>query len=388
MTILDEGAVRSKLRLIHLTNNPNRHPTSGTEIFARICRQAQERGWTFELVTPETARGATWVEAIIESGATVHHVVNGGRGDVGKQVADIVNSSSGPTVLHTHLTSYDIPSALAARRRDDTVLFWHFHSFLPKGFKRALRLRTKYLAFRRTVDRFVAQSENIRQSLVDRGVPYERVVMFSSGIDSSMYAPRTHEEHIEERARMGVPESTRLLLHLGWDPHVKGTDRFLAAVKILVDSGTEVVAFINRGGDAALAMAKEMGLEDAVRVGPIVDDTRPLFVAADCMIAPSRGEGMPFSVVEALATGTPVVASELPGHRYLADNMKACLVVEPDPASLAEAIRQKLSLSAEQLAADGQAASEWIAANLNVDNVIGDLFDNYDRALAERNITA
>ena len=141
--------------------------------------------------------------------------------------------------------------------------------------------------------------------------------MFSSGIDPETYTLRTPEARIAARRALDVPDSAALLLHFGWDSHVKGTDLFLGAVKILTDSGTEVVALINRGGEAALALASSLGIQEGVvRVGGVVEDARPLYAATDCMVAPSRGEGMPFSLVEALSTGTPVVASELPGQRY------------------------------------------------------------------------
>ena len=378
---------RGNLRLIHLAYNPNRHPTAMTDVFSRIGVEAQARNWDFEIGAPEEARDSAWVNQLADGGAIVHYLSTEGTSPLTDRIHEILDERPGPALIHTHLTGYDVPSALAVRSRSDVSLFWHFHSFLPRGLKPALRLRAKHMMFRRAVDRYVAQSENIASGLTDRGIPRKRVVMFSSGIDPEIYTLRTDDARLTARRALDVPDSAAMLLHYGWDSHVKGTDLFLGAVKILSDSGVEVLALINRGGDEAMELASSLGIPDGVvRVGGVVEDARPLYAAADCMVAPSRGEGMPFSLVEALSTGTPVVASELPGQRYLADNMAACRIAAGDPQQIADAIRTTLELAPEQAATEAAAANAWIAENLNVNGVVKDLFENYERALDERGV--
>ena len=395
MSVIDHGATRSptrsgdgaRLRLIHCVANHNRHPTSMTDVFAKICDKAIGRGWQFEVIAPEVTRGSTWTEMLSDRGATIHHLDAASRTEHGKGVAAVLAGDDAPALLHTHLTGYDVPAAKAARSRSDVSVFWHFHSFLPSGLKPALRLRVKFQLYRRSVDRLVAQSENIADGLRRGGVPDKRIFMFRSGIDPDNYPLRTHEQHMEERRKLGVPDSAVLLLHFGYDWQVKGGDRFFAAVRELVDSGMEVVALVNRGGEDADRNAAELGLTDVVRNEGLVDDTWPLYAAADCMVAPSRGEGMPFSLVEALATGLPVVASELPGHRYLGDRIAGCSVVEPEPAALADAIRAAVGRPRAEAQADAELGRDWILENLNADAVIEELFDAYDQALTARGVT-
>lgn len=395
MSAIDHGAThsptrsgdRARVRLIHCVANHNRHPTSMTDVFAKICDKAIGRGWDFEVIAPEVTRGSAWTEMLSERGATIHHLKAASRTEHGRGVAAVLEGNSAPALLHTHLTGYDVPAAKAAHSRSDVSVFWHFHSFLPSGLKSALRLRVKFQLYRRNVDRLVAQSENIADGLRRGGVPDERIFMFRSGIDPGNYPLRTHEQHMEERRRLGIPDSAVLLLHFGYDWQIKGGDRFLGAVRDLVDSGMEVVALVNRGGEDADRNAAELGLTEVVRNEGLVDDTWPLYAAADCMVAPSRGEGMPFSLVEALASGLPVVASELPGHRFLGDRIPDCTVVEPEPTALADAIRATLGRNEERAAADAAAGREWIVANLNADDVIEELFGAYDAALAGRGVS-
>ena len=374
------------MRLIHLVYNENRHSTGMTDAFVAICERARSRGWTFEIVAPEATRESTWTSLLGEHGALISHVPEGTRAELTRAVGSVLTSDSGPALMHTHLTGYDIPAALAARGRKDVSVFWHVHSFLHAGFKASARLRSKALLFRSQVDRWVAQSDNIRDGLRGAGVPADRIVMFPSGIRSDRFPLRTAERRSEERERLAVPTTAKLLLHFGWDWEVKGTDRFLAAVKLLSDSGLEVIALVNRGGHQVIEEAVRLGLSEQVRVGPLVDDPASLYAATDRMVAPSRGEGMPFSLVEALSVGMPVVASDLPGHRFLADHVPGCTVTDTEPKALAEAISETLGQSKEVRDAEAAQSHDWIARNLTVEATVDGLFASYDSALTARGI--
>lgn len=374
------------MRLIHFVFNENRHPTAMSDALATIGERALERGWRFQVVAPEATRDSSWAAGLIERGAELEYLQRGGRRQLTIGIAAILASSPDATLLHTHLTGYDVPAALAARRHGRAGLFWHVHSFLPSGFKAAARLRLKHLLFKGSVDRVVAQSDNIRDGLLRGGISAERIVMFASGIEPDHYPLRTDEVRAAEREEMGLSDSDQLLLHFGWHAQIKGTDRFLGALRILADEGRPVIGLINRAADEARRDIKRLELSSFVRFGGLVEDTHPLYAAADCMVAPSRGEGMPFSLVEALATGLPVVASDLPGHRYLADHMPACTIADSEPEALAAAIRATLDRDRERRQADALESRRWIVENLNVDKVVDDLFVAYDQALAERGL--
>ena len=371
------------VRLFQLIYNDDLHATGMTDVFEVICEKALARGWTFEVIAPEISRGSVWGRVLAERGGVLHYIPEGTRRERADHMRTILAPGPDQCILHTHGTSYDIPAALAARGRDDIAVFWHVHSFLPSGFKASTRLRLKFKGIGRNVDRVVAQSVNIRDSLLRVGVPKDRIVMFSSGIEPDRFPLRTPEEHAAERRRLEIPDSAYLLLHFGWDWEIKGTDRLLAALRVLVDSDKEVIALLNRGGERARREAESLGLSDHIRIGELVQDTRPLYTAADCMVAPSRGEGMPFSLVEALATGTSVVASDLPGHRYLADNIDSCRVSGTDPEALAAGIAEVMARSEDQVSAEAAQAHGWIAANLNVADQVDGLFESYERVLAE-----
>ena len=137
------------------------------------------------------------------------------------------------------------------------------------------------------------------------------------------------------REALDLPHDATVLLSFSRDWRIKGGDTFLRAVKkIDADLEGRLIAVAHHGGDVAVREAKELGVAQMVRDIGHVEDVQQLFAAADVFLAPSRGEGMPYSVLESICTGTPVVASDLPGHDH-ADEIGACYVVPRDPDAVA-----------------------------------------------------
>jgi glycosyltransferase involved in cell wall biosynthesis len=372
------------MRLIETIAATNRHPTGMTTIFAELRDRALERGWTFELMIPEAIDGAGWVDDFASRGTIVHVLRPGGIREVSEQISSALDARPEPALLHTHLSEYDMPAALATRKRPDVGLIWHVHSVLPEGTMRLLRTRTKFALFGRAVDRVVIPFENTKPDLVRRGAKAERIVVMPGSIDPDDYPLRSAAERRAAKAAMGVPEDTHLLLHFGWHWYEKGGELFLQTVRRLVDEGVPVRALINRGGDPATEGIQRLGLEDVAEIGGLVEDSRSLFVAADCVLGPSRAEGMTFAYIEALSTGVPVVATNLPGERYLYDEVRACVVARHDPGSLAEATRHVLSRDEAEAHEIAVEANAWIADNRTVERVASDLFDEYLRVMQER----
>ena len=106
-------------------------------------------------------------------------------------------------------------------------------------------------------------------------------------------------------------------LHFGRQWELKGGDVFLETMaRLRAGPFPGLIAMSPRGGEPARALAAELGLGGALLTPDDVNDVRDLYAASDVLMATSRGEGMPLTVLEALAGGLPVVASDIPGHRH------------------------------------------------------------------------
>jgi glycosyltransferase involved in cell wall biosynthesis len=88
--------------------------------------------------------------------------------------------------------------------------------------------------------------------------------------------------------------------------------------------------------------AQEAGVADRVVFAGLRPDARALMGAADAIVLPSRWEGLPLTALEALASGTPLVATAVRGVRELVVDGQDALLVPEDPSALATALRRVL----------------------------------------------
>jgi glycosyltransferase involved in cell wall biosynthesis len=104
--------------------------------------------------------------------------------------------------------------------------------------------------------------------------------------------------------------------------------------------------------------------DGVVFTGPM-EDTRPWYAAADVVVLPSRWEGMPLTLLEALAVGRPVVGTDIPG---IADSLPSgCGTVVPpgDIGALADAITYRIRRP-EVARAEGAAGARYAARQADV----------------------
>jgi glycosyltransferase involved in cell wall biosynthesis len=137
----------------------------------------------------------------------------------------------------------------------------------------------------------------------------------------------------------------------------KGFDILLEAMVLVRNSLPHCVLTILGEGDLRsdlLAQRERLGLNEAVHLVGFQRNPYPYLKHADLFVLPSRFEGMPGVVIEALAVGTPVVASDCPGavREILRDCPIARLVQPSDPKALAETIVAALNSTDRQLHPD------------------------------------
>jgi glycosyltransferase involved in cell wall biosynthesis len=204
-----------------------------------------------------------------------------------------------------------------------------------------------------------------------------KVSVLPNAIDPDGFPTLSAEQRLRFRRQLGVPASAQALLHLGRNWEIKGGQVFLDALAILVAEGISVVGLFNQAGVEARRHIERRGLGDSVKMIGLMPDPQVLYGAADALVAPSRGETMPYAVMEALCSGTPVVASDLPGHTVLGDALDACAIVPRDAGQVAAASRSFLEMDAAERAAQCHAAREWIAAHFGLETAVERLIEDY-----------
>ncbi len=211
------------------------------------------------------------------------------------------------------------------------------------------------------VDRFVVLNRESIAELQAVGLGGVPAVLAPNGVDARRFTPAGSVERANIRASLGIPEDAPVALFVGRLERRKGLDILLAAWADLLRRGSTARLLIAGPGEVAAwaREAHEDGVEERVTfLGPR-KDVVDLYQAADLFIFPSRAEGCPNAVLEAMASGLPVVATDVAGNREVVgeDGKAGWLVPAEDPAALAEAVATLLSSPAlrREVSAAGRA---------------------------------
>lgn len=137
------------------------------------------------------------------------------------------------------------------------------------------------------------------------------------GLDISRFPPASAEEKAKARAALGLPEDAFVLLYAAEFSGRKNQRMLLTAAAKL--PGDVWLLLPGRGDrwEECRAQAQALGVADRVLFPGFVTDLRPWLQAADLGVSPSRSEGLPFNVMEAMAAGLPCVLSRVKGHEDL-----------------------------------------------------------------------
>lgn len=167
-------------------------------------------------------------------------------------------------------------------------------------------------------------------------------------VDRAHFRAPTADERAEARVSAGVGEDTFVVVFVGHLQQRKAVDRLIDAIGRLRPTVPDVVLLIVGGARGASddteiplrRQVEEEGLGDAVRFCGIAQDPRRFLWAADALALPSYREGMPNSLLEALASGLPCVAPPSAGGADVLTSETGIVPPSNEPGALAEALEE------------------------------------------------
>lgn len=260
--------------------------------------------------------------------------------------------------LQSHARNYDViyglsgfwytllPLAVCNRTVPTVIILTATYggAFLPRPGLAGWRCRLPGLGWvKRRVSVLLAVNEDMRCRAVASGFPRERVHFVPNGVDTAAFHPVTNTVRRERRTELRWPDRLTFAM-VGGLMERKGQHLAIEALGLVQRAGVDcqlVLAGPAREAayrDSLAAQAKACAASGSVIFVDHRPDVAVLYQAADVTLLPSSMEGMPSSLLEAMASGLPVIVTDIPGIKDVARHGRDSIFVTRDAAAVAEAM--------------------------------------------------
>jgi glycosyltransferase involved in cell wall biosynthesis len=218
-------------------------------------------------------------------------------------------------VIHSHLAVSDIVSSMTGFLLRKPRLVSTVHN---TGIELDRRKRGLWQASLYNFDEILAVSRRVQEALPKRlksQVVHPSLIRFKDDLPSKE----------DVRTRLGIKPEERVIMAVGRLTPIKGFDVLRAAADLITEDNVRFL-LIGEGGERARLEGGKLELLGAR------DDAAELMVAADMIVAPSRSEGLPQVLLEAMAAGQPVVATHVGGTPEVVVHEQTGLLLPPNQA--------------------------------------------------------
>lgn len=237
-----------------------------------------------------------------------------------------------PDVVHTHIgaSMYALPAAIAAKvpRVVHTV-----HNIAQKENGFAGRQINK-VCFKHFGAIPVALSDIVQETIVETyGLDKSRIPVVLNGVDLSKCVPKDDYQSCADFK----------ILHIGRFMDVKNHALLLNTFSKIVKRHKDIKLQLIGGGelfDPMKQLAGQLGILEKVEFLGLQSDVYPYLHDADVFVLPSKYEGVPMSLIEAMGTGLPIVASAVGGVPDMLTDGENALLIQPNAEELEEAMEK------------------------------------------------
>jgi len=283
-------------------------------------------------------------------------------------------------VVHTHLYRAQIYARPAARLAGTPVVLTTEHSIGETHIERRKMTRgvqALYLASEKFSDATIAVSDIVRDRLVRWGVRPGKITVIPNGVDTDElgFDPAARGQ---VRAQFGIAPDAYVIGALGrLDPN-KRVDLTMEAAAPMLGERCKILV-IGRGEDQARleAAAQRLGVTEHVIFGGYQSDTTAMLAAFDLYVAASVQETFGLSVLEALASGLPVLYTTCPALDGIQTERARMVAGTAD--ALRDEIRKEIEAGPRARVADTKVFERY-----GIDSVVRRIDDVYEQVLTER----
>lgn len=248
----------------------------------------------------------------------------------------------GIDLVHSHGYRSDVSGCLAARIAGIPIVST-VHGWTPISWKLRLYEQIDRWFLKRFAG-IIAVSKDIYNSLVASGVSQDKIFLINNAVPQTSVV---NELHVDDTTRLICKEpNERIILSVGRLSHEKGYDILLRSFqKYCLPEMLVKLVIVGEGPlrDELEALAADLGITERVIFTGFSNAVRQYYKESDLFVLPSRTEGLPMVVLEAMQLGMPVVCTNVGGLPEVIKDGKNGILVEPENIdALGDAIRKLL----------------------------------------------
>lgn len=378
---------QEKKSVIHIADYGSPYPGNFIASLQALGQTVEAMGLRQVLILPKRVINRPWFKDLNSSYAPIYLLdTELSYFRLASHISKIAEKEKA-VLIHTHFTKFDIPSFLSTILVKDKCfgslpkLVWHVHSNFPlkSTINRKIKNIIKWNLIGNRNITVICDSEEIERVIREKGFAGDSYVV-NNGIDIKR-AVKTTISNSEFRKKLGIPEEWPLLLAFGWSPFVKGVDLLIKAVtdlhnlnlKLLIIGGDMLREYIYKQFTARLP--ENIIIEDPdICVGN-------LYNAADIFISSSRSEGCPYSVMEAMVNGLPIISSDIEALKWGHKVKGIYFFKSGDISDLKNKILEVLNLDNMKRSEVAKINSEFIKNNFSIDIWISNICRIYNQVL-------
>jgi glycosyltransferase involved in cell wall biosynthesis len=309
-------------------------------------------------------------------GLSVRMVHCQGRADwrAVRQIEECIQED-GIQLLHTHGYKADLYGYVAARRSGKPIVAT-CHNWVGGTAALGIYNRLDRMALKR-FQRLAAVSDSVAQRLLDSGVSAKKIRTIANGIDVGLFERARPLPVFDFEGNKVVGMVARLDLQKGFEYLLRAARELCAAFP-----GLKVV-IVGEGPDrqAIEHMVQRFGLRSNVILAGQHSDMPGIYAAMDIFVLPSLNEGLPMTILEAMAASRPVIATRVGAIPKVIKDGKTGLLVDPGDVDGLRNALARLLLDSDLCRCLGSAGHDWISGNYTSEAMALKYRQMYDEVL-------
>lgn len=365
--------------------------SGGNMICLRFIEAAQKKGWDVFVNSPG---GGDFIEMIRNKCAGIYHVdtTRSFRLDKSVKLAKIIKAEK-INVVHSHTPLPGTNISRIAATLAGVPVITHAHS-LGQALNSNLAIKKYQLMLdwatsRFFCDRIIAVAEAVKTATVQRGSPPSKIEVIYNGI--ALTNNRSARSPEEVRKEFNLTENQKLVGQVGYFCRNKGQHVLIKAACSAIKDFPDAI-FMIVGADLQESgkykkklenLARELGVEKNIIFTGYRSDVRDLMSAFDAFVLPSFAEGLPVTILEAMAARKPVITTSVGGNAEIVVHEETGMIVPAgDHQQLSEAILHLLH-NPEKAALMGQKGYERVQAYFSLEQMVERTFQVYKEVMAK-----